>query len=86
MPPYALSLESVHARACARVGGVRVCVRERRGVCNIDWKAEAPNLLRAENEDCAVNSDPKTHVRQGLVSNWPTSEAVEPRGGQTEPL
>lgn len=79
-----LSRLSLCTRAC--VGGVCVCVRVRRGVCNIDWKTEAPNLLRAENEDCAVNSDPKTHVRQGLVSNWPTSEAVEPRGGQTEPL
>lgn len=74
MPPYALHFEHAHART--RVGRARVCVPERRGACNIDKKTEAPNLLRAENEECASHGDPKTHVHQGLMSNWPTSEAA----------
>lgn len=49
-------------------------------------KTEVPNLLRAENEDCAVNSDPKTRTHQGPMSNCPTSQAVELRGERTEPL
>lgn len=75
MPPYALHFEHAHARTHAG-RRARVCVPERRGACNIDKKTEAPNLLRAENEECALHGDPKTHVHQGLMSNWPTSEAA----------
>lgn len=89
MPPYALSYKAARARR----GGVRG--EEKRALVYASVvgslqhrleKTEAPNLLRAENEDCAVSGDPKTRAHQGPMSNWPTSEAAELRGARTEPL
>lgn len=49
---------------------------------NIQKKAEALNLLSAENEDCAVNGDPMAHVHKDLMANSLASEAVQQRGGR----
>lgn len=84
-----LTLSHLRLRRCARARGrrsVRLCTRASLESATSTRKTEAPNLLRAENEDCAVNSDPKTRVHQGPMSNCPTSEAVELRGERTEPL
>lgn len=39
-----------------------------------------PNLLSAENEDCALNGDPMAHVHKDLMANSLASEAVQCEG------
>lgn len=75
MPPYALSFEEEEERVLVYAGVVG-SLRHRLE------KQRPPNLLRAENEDWAVNDDPKTRVHQGLMSNWPTAEAAELRAAR----
>lgn len=36
---------------------------------NIPKKNPGPNLLSAENEDCALNGDPMAHVHKDVMAN-----------------
>lgn len=56
-----------------------MCVRASECVFQLQHQQEngGPNLLSAENEDCAVNGDPMAHVHKDLMANSLASEAVQ---------